>query len=343
MITPKDDEQSILSAIDRFVACLGEDKAAVATCVDHYIHLETNAAARFNIVTLRARLPVDAVSIIATHHNPSTWIPSKTCAKRTVNDDDLDDTNTTLNQSVPQPAAASSEDSQSPQKVEQQSPIEADPLDWDPFEVDLPPQPDRSVAHNLSSSSDDSFVHQTPDQTSSAIEERFKHYESLDYNNVPAYIDVPASNISSSAQDTLTSAFADPFTALADSKGPSILSPAPIQPQTSTMASNSNHPQPEPQAMPSAKRRRITHPNPLQSLLPVCLAPRGPATDATAVISQTQSRIHGVFDQSPKEAVVIMPLRTNHHWALAFVRVTGQKQVVIENYNAASDQELTVT
>ncbi|KAE9566214.1 hypothetical protein CGMCC3_g17625 [Colletotrichum fructicola] len=185
MITPKDDEQSILSAIDRFVACLGEDKATVATCVDHYIHLETNAAARFNIVTLRARLPVDA-------------------AKRTVNDDDLDDTNTTLNQSVPQPAAASSEDSQSPQKVQQQSPIEADPLDWDPFEVDLPPQPDRSVAHNLSSSSDDSFVHQTPDQTSSAIEERFKHYESLDYNNVPAYIDVPSSNISSSAQDTFT-------------------------------------------------------------------------------------------------------------------------------------------
>ncbi|KAF5482873.1 hypothetical protein CGCF413_v015463 [Colletotrichum fructicola] len=439
MITPKDDEQSILSAIDRFVACLGEDKATVATCVDHYIHLETNAAARFNIVTLRARLPVDAQIpgsalvfylhtvnagryFYAALHDLATRCPSfeearsllqaqaairratisKTPgvdkhaqgiilhdvntvlnslrtqvpppspeqgrsekAKRTVNDDDLDDTNTTLNQSVPQPAAASSEDSQSPQKVQQQSPIEADPLDWDPFEVDLPPQPDRSVAHNLSSSSDDSFVHQTPDQTSSAIEERFKHYESLDYNNVPAYIDVPSSNISSSAQDTFTSAFADPFTALADSKGPSILSPAPIQPQTSTMASNSNHPQPEPQATPSAKRRRITLPNPLQSLLPgeeiqaslvsgilqslcdliphraVCLAPRGPATDATAVISQTQSRIHGVFDQSPKQAVVIMPLRTNHHWALAFVRVTGQKQVVIENYNAASDQELT--
>ncbi|KAH9237266.1 hypothetical protein K456DRAFT_1736078 [Colletotrichum gloeosporioides 23] len=441
MITPKDDEQSILSAIDRFVACLGEDKATVATCVDHYIHLETDAVSRFNIVTLRARLPVDAVGIIqipgsalvfylhtvyagryfyAALHDLATRCPSfeearsllqaqaairraaisKTPgvdkhaqgiilhdvntvlnslrtqvpppspeqgrsekAKRTVNDDDLDDTNTTLHQSVPQPAAASSEDSQSPQKVQQQSPIEADPLDWDPFEVDLPPQPDRSVAHNLSSFSDDSFVHQTPDQTSSAIEERFKHYESL--YNVPAYIDVPSSNISSSAQDTLTSAFADPFTALADSKGSSILSPAPIQPQTSTMASNSNHPQPEPQAMPSAKRRRITLPNPLQSLLPgeeiqaslvsgilqslcdliphraVCSAPRGPATDATAVISQTQSRIHGIFDQSPKEAVVIMPLRTNHHWALAFVRVTGQKQVVIENYNAASDQELT--
>ncbi|KAF0317088.1 hypothetical protein GQ607_015675, partial [Colletotrichum asianum] len=350
MITPKDDEQSILSAIDRFVACLGEDKATVANCIEQYIHLEADAVSRFNIVTLRARLPVDAVGIIA---------------KRTVNDDDLDNTNTTLHQPVLQPAAASSEDSQSPQKVQQQSPIGADPLDWDPFEVDLPPQPDRSVAHNLSSSSDDSFVHQTPDQTSSTIEERFKHYESLDYNNIPAYIDVPSPNINNSGQYTVTSPLADPPTVLADSKEPSILSPAPIQPQTSTMASNSNHPQPESQVMPSAKRRRITLPNPLRSLLPgeeiqaslvsgilqslcdliphraVCLAPRGPATDATAVLSQTQSRMHGVFDQSPKEAVIIMPLRTNHHWALAFVRVTGQKQVVIETYNVASDQELT--
>ncbi|KAF5500017.1 hypothetical protein CGCA056_v014954 [Colletotrichum aenigma] len=439
MITPQDDEQSILSAIDRFVACLGEDKATVASCVDHYIHLETDAAARFNIVTLRARLPVDAQIpgsalvfylhtvnagryFYAALHDLATRCPSfeearsllqaqaairrassyKTPgvdkhaqgiilhdvntvlnslrtqapppspeqgrsekANRTVNDDDLNDTNTTLHQSILQPAAPSSEDSQSPQKVQQQSPIEADQLDWDPFEVDLPPQPDRSAAHNQFSSSDDSFVHQTPDQTSSTIEERFKHYESLDYNNLPAYIDVPSPNINNSGQYTVTSAFADPPTVLADSQQPSILSPAPIQPQTSTMASNSNHQQPESQVIPSAKRRRITLPNPLRSLLPgeeiqaslvsgilqslcdlvphraVCLAPRGPATDATAVISQTQSRMHGVFDQSPKEAVVVMPLRTNHHWALAFVRVTGQKQVVIENYNAASDQELT--
>ncbi|KAL3292589.1 putative short chain dehydrogenase/ reductase [Colletotrichum asianum] len=443
MITPKDDEQSILSAIDRFVACLGEDKATVANCIEQYIHLEADAVSRFNIVTLRARLPVDAVGIIqipgsalvfylhtvnagryfyaALHdlaircpsfeearsllqtqaairraslsktpgvdkhaqgiilHDVNTVLSSLRTqvsppspeqgrsekAKRTVNDDDLDNTNTTLHQPVLQPAAASSEDSQSPQKVQQQSPIEADPLDWDPFEVDVPPQPERSAAHNLSSSSDESFVHQTPDQTSSAIEERFKHYESLDYNNLPAYIDVPSPNINSSGQYTVTSPLADPPTVLADSKEPSILSPAPIQPQTSTMASNSNHPQPESQVMPSAKRRRITLPNPLRSLLPgeeiqaslvsgilqslcdliphraVCLAPRGPATDATAVLSQTQSRMHGVFDQSPKEAVIIMPLRTNHHWALAFVRVTGQKQVVIETYNAASDQELT--
>ncbi|KAI8306886.1 hypothetical protein K4K61_004047 [Colletotrichum sp. SAR11_59] len=188
MITPKDDEQSILSAIDRFVACLGEDKATVANCIEQYIHLEADAVSRFNIVTLRARLPVDA-------------------AKRTVNDDDLDNTNTTLHQPVLQPAAASSEDSQSPQKVQQQSPIEADPLDWDPFEVDVPPQPERSAAHNLSSSSDESFVHQTPDQTSSAIEERFKHYESLDYNNLPAYIDVPSPNINSSGQYTVTKTY----------------------------------------------------------------------------------------------------------------------------------------
>ncbi|KAJ3957801.1 hypothetical protein N0V92_005620 [Colletotrichum tropicale] len=117
--------------------------------------------------------------------------------------------------------------------------------------------------------------------------------------------------------------------------------------------------------MPSAKRRRITLPNPLRSLLPgeeiqaslvsgilqslcdlvpdraVSLVPRGPATDAATVLSQTQSRLHGVFDQNPKEAVIIMPLRADHHWALAFVKVTAQKQVVIEIYNAASDQELT--
>ncbi|KAF4922547.1 hypothetical protein CGCVW01_v005215 [Colletotrichum viniferum] len=351
MITPTDDEQSILSAIDRFVACLGEDKATVANCVDRYIHLETDAAARFNIVTLRARLPVDAqipgsalvfylhtvnagryfytalhdlaarcptfaearsllqeqadirrASVSKTPgvdkhaqgiilHDVNTVLDSLRTqvpppspeqgrsgkAKRTVNDDDLDNTNTTLHQSILQPAAASSEDSQSPQKVQQQSPIEAGQLDWDPFEADLPPQPDRSAAHDLSSSSDDSFVHQTPDQTSSTIEERFKHYEALDYNNLPAYIDVPSSNINSSGQYTVT----------------------------------------------------------------ICLAPSGPATDATAVIAQTQSRLHGVFDQNPTEAVIIMPLRTNHHWALAFVKVTAQKQVVIETYNAASDQGLT--
>ncbi|KAI8258675.1 hypothetical protein K4K53_004217 [Colletotrichum sp. SAR 10_77] len=248
MITPKDDE-SILSAIDRFVACLGEDKATTARCVDHYIHLETEAASRLNIVT----------------------------AKDTVKDGDLDDTSAILHQPVLQPAAAGSEDSQSPQKVQQQSPVEADPLDWDPFESDQPPHPDHSASHNLSSSSDDSFVHQTPDQTPSAIEERFKHYESLDYNNLPAYIDVSMPNISSSDQHTVT----------------------------------------------------------------MCLTPRGPATDATAVLSQTQSRLHGVFDQNPKEAVIIMPIRTNRHWALAFVKVTAQKQVVIETYNAASDQELT--
>ncbi|KAI8240141.1 hypothetical protein K4K55_001094 [Colletotrichum sp. SAR 10_96] len=247
MITPKDDE-FFLSAIDRFVACLGEDKATIANCVDHYIHLETEAASRFNLVDLRARLPVDA-------------------AKQSVNEDDIDDTNSTLHQSILQPAAASSEDSQPPQKVQQQSPTEAGQLDWDPFEVDLPPQPDRSAAQNQFSSSDDSLVHQTPDQTSSTIEERFKQYESLDYNNVPAYIDVPSSNISSPAQDTLT--------------------------------------------------------------------------NATTVLSQTQSRLHGVFYQNPKEAVIIMPLRADHHWALAFVKVTAQKQVVIEMYNAASDQELT--
>lgn len=79
MITPIDDEQSILSAIDRFVACLGEDKATVANCVHQYVHLETNAASRFNIVSLRARLPIDAVDIIVTNHQPSTWIPSKAC------------------------------------------------------------------------------------------------------------------------------------------------------------------------------------------------------------------------------------------------------------------------
>ncbi|KAI8305207.1 hypothetical protein K4K59_012313 [Colletotrichum sp. SAR11_240] len=204
MITPKDDAQSILSAIDRFVACLGEDKATVANCIEQYIHLEADAVSRFNILTLRARLPVDAVGIIVTHHKPSTWIPSKTCAKDTVKDGDLDDTSTILHQPVLQPAAASSEDSQSLHKVQQQSPVEADPLDWDPFESDQPPHPDHSASHNLSSSSDDSFVHQTPDQTSSAIEERFKHYESLDYNNLPAYIDVPSPNINNSGQYTAT-------------------------------------------------------------------------------------------------------------------------------------------
>ncbi|KAI8189342.1 hypothetical protein K4K51_004881 [Colletotrichum sp. SAR 10_75] len=176
MITPKEDDHLFLSAIDRFVACLGKDKATTARCVDHYIHLETEAASRWNIVT----------------------------AKDTVKDGDLDDTSTILHQTVLQPAAAGSEDSQSPQKVQQQSPVEADPLDWDPFESDQPPHPDHSASHNLSSSSDDSFVHQTPDQTSSAIEERFKHYESLDYNNLPAYIDVPMPNISSSDQHTVT-------------------------------------------------------------------------------------------------------------------------------------------
>ncbi|KAF4829886.1 hypothetical protein CGCSCA4_v014431 [Colletotrichum siamense] len=430
MITPKEDDHLFLSAIDRFVACLGKDKATTARCVDHYIHLETEAASRLNIVTqipgaalvfylhtvntgryyyaalhdLATRCPSfeEARSLLQEQANIRRASTSKTQgvdknaqgiilhdvntvlsslrtqvpppspeqgrsekAKQSVNDDDLDDTNTTLHQSILQPAAAGSEDSQSPQKVQQQSPVEADPLDWDPFESDQPPHPDHSASHNLSSSSDDSFVHQTPDQTSSAIEERFKHYESLDYNNLTAYIDVPMPNISSSDQHSVTSAVADQPTVLADSQEPSILSATPIQPQTSTMASNSNHPQPESQVMPSAKRRRITLPNPLRSLLPgeeiqaslvsgilqslcdliphraVCFAPRGPATNATAVLSQTQSRMHGVFDQSPKEAVIIMPLRADHHWALAFVRVTAQKQVVIETFNAASDQELT--
>ncbi|KAF4807655.1 hypothetical protein CGCSCA5_v013178 [Colletotrichum siamense] len=430
MITPKEDDHLFLSAIDRFVACLGKDKATTARCVDHYIHLETEAASRWNIVTqipgaalvfylhtvnagryyyaalhdLATRCPSfeEARSLLqaqAAHRRAAiskiqgvdkhaqgiilhdvnavlnslrTQVPPPSPeqgrsekAKDTVKDGDLDDTSTILHQTVLQPAAAGSEDSQSPQKVQQQSPVEADPLDWDPFESDQPPHPDHSASHNLSSSSDDSFVHQTPDQTSSAIEERFKHYESLDYNNLPAYIDVSMPNISSSDQHTVTSAVADQPTVLADSQEPSILSATPIQPQTSTMASNSNHPQPESQLMPSAKRRRITLPNPLRSLLPgeeiqaslvsgilqslcdliphraVCFAPRGPATDATAVLSQTQSRMHGVFDQSPKEAVIIMPLRADHHWALAFVRVTAQKQVVIETFNAASDQELT--
>ncbi|KAE9567471.1 hypothetical protein CGMCC3_g16389 [Colletotrichum fructicola] len=214
MITPKDDEQSILSAIDRFVACPGEDKATVADCVNQYIHLEDNASARFDIVTLRARLPVDAVNIIITHYKPSHGFPPRpasqnwlkrrpfytalndlaTCcpdfaearpllqeqadvrrasisktqvvdknaqgivlhdvkavlnrlrtapvpplspeqgrsdeAKHTVIDDNLDDTSTSLHQTVFQPAAAGSEDNQSLQDVQQQSPIEPDPLDW---------------------------------------------------------------------------------------------------------------------------------------------------------------------------------------------------------------------
>ncbi|KAF4881353.1 hypothetical protein CGCFRS4_v015648 [Colletotrichum fructicola] len=205
MITPKDDEQSILSAIDRFVACPGEDKATVADCVNQYIHLEDNASARFDIVTLRARLPVDAQipgsALVLYLHTVKTGRPFYTAlndlatccpdfaearpllqeqadvrrasisktqvvdknaqgivlhdvkavlnrlrtapvpplspeqgrsdeAKHTVIDDNLDDTSTSLHQTVFQPAAAGSEDNQSLQDVQQQSPIEPDPLDW---------------------------------------------------------------------------------------------------------------------------------------------------------------------------------------------------------------------
>ncbi|KAK2051926.1 hypothetical protein LY76DRAFT_610241 [Colletotrichum caudatum] len=438
-----DDDQSILSAIDRFVASLAEDKAAVAYCVDQYVHLETDASARFNIVTLRSRLPIEAVDIIIAHHNPSTWIPSKACqipgpalvfylhtvdagryfyaalhvlsircprfsearsllqeqadirrasdsrkqgvdksapgiilndvnsAKPVDNDDDdLNHTTITLPLPVPQPEAVGAEDNHSLEDVQRQSPTEAnpDPFDWDPSEVDLPPIPDCSSPHNLSSSSDDRSVHDTQDQTSSAVEDRFEYYESLDYNGLPAYSDDdddPVQNSNSFGQDIVTTTSDDPRAVLAGSRGPDPLSQAPIQPQKLTMASSSNHSKPEQRAMPSAKRRRIILPNPHSSLLPgeeiqphlvsgilqslcdliphraVCVASKGPATDAAAILSQTQSRLHGILHQNPAEAVIIMPLQSNHHWALAFVKVIAQKQVIIETYNAASDKELT--